>query len=664
MIDMAFDFQRGGPVTYDTEGGRGQAGYPVALDLSGANWPVGVKAGGADFRLFTDSSLATPLPYAILRGEWDDDDELARVWVLRDVPDADLDTLFAAWGNPALEDASDPAAVFTFWEGFANTATAVAAAGTDSGHTSGFDPVSRRVYTFGFDDGNGVWLNIVQWRNIDTGEVGFVFPGMNTLVNTPGLVYNPATKLFYFYGGRITVSSFSTAIQTFNPATGAFTTLAATIPTAMHAVAVAYDPVSGDHFGFGGRTSSAPTFTDMIWRHNVSAGTIADTGANLPVAMMEIAAIYVTENQRIYLAGGGNQTISQTRIDVYDPATPASDPVPSAVVLSEPKDSMAAAHVERNGASSIRFFGGYNWATSGYTAAIEKLTVAGGSETIATLAATLVKADDDAIAFDDPLTQVVQTGPWLHDDAEQNEAQRKIVWHTFDPATDLLSAEPDLPGVPTGWSSVGNDTLPVNPYAADPRAIAGDTMVLADISGTFFVRAQKSLAAQTGVFVIEFQCSIPFTAASANNYQFHLRDSGQPDSDVVIHLRTNQTAGWRIWNGSTYTAIAAIPNGSWHWVGALIDRTAEQAWGYVDRANKTGPVWGATGRTLNEIWLNSSGAGREHFLVRNLLIRRSTTGTEPVASLGQQVELAGRVLGDFRTKPAVSGRVHVRPFAA
>jgi hypothetical protein len=44
--------------------------------------------------------------------------------------------------------------------------------------------------------------------------------------------------------------------------------------------------------------------------------------------------------------------------------------------------------------------------------------------------------------------------------------------------------------------------------------------------------------------------------------------------------------------------------------------------------------------------------------------RKWTTGTEPVASLGQQIELAGRVLGDFRTSPAVSGRVHVRPVAA
>lgn len=500
-----------------------------------------------------------------------------------------------------------------FLETFPNAATSIAAAGTDSGHTSAFDPVSRRTYTFGFDNGSGVWLNIVQWRNIDTGEVGFVFPGLDTLVNTPGVVYHPVEKKFYLYGGRITTSTFTDIVQTFDPATEAFDTLGITLPAAMHAVAVCYDPESGDVFGFGGRLTATPTFTDMIWRHDISVGTIADTGANLPAAMMEIAAVYASETKRIYLAGGGNQTVSQTRIDVYDPASPGADPIASGIVLSEPKDSMAAAHVERSAKSFLYFFGGFNWATSAYSNRIEKLTVAGGDEAIATLSAALPKTDDDAIAAYDSVTGRIHTGPWLHSSGSQNEQQRKVVWLTFDPIGDNLGSEPALPSIPSGWSSVGNDATV---YSKDPHGIAGNTLVIADFNNAAFVRAEKTLAAQTGIFLVEFECSIPFAGAGAN-YQFSLSDG----SGNAIRLQTRSGTNWNIWDGSIYHPIAAIPAGSWHWVGVLVDQPNEQAWGFVDRTNKTGPHGGTTvGAPLNTIWFNSSTTGRESWLIRNLTI--------------------------------------------
>lgn len=606
-------------------------GYPVMVTLNSSSFTFShAQRDGRDIRFYDDVNKTNLLDHWI--EEWDYDNETATIWV---EPNAHLETIQMFYGDRSLSDVSNGSNVFTYFSGFENSITRNFPWGADDAVNAVFDPVSRRFYRFNIDDGNGNYFVAAQWVNIDTGEVGYIFQMPNKL--TGGFAaYHPVLKKIYIYGGRSAVDTFSNAIVEFDPATETFTVLTETLNVAAQHTVPVYNSNDEKIYLFGGHIDRLPSsvFTDMIQVHDPVAETCIDTGANLRSASAGHGAIYSNEKKRIYLFGGqisdGAGGLDSTdTIDIYDPATPAADPIDSGETLETPNDTMAIS-VYRTGANRdiVYLFGGYNFTAEEYTDRIEKFVVETSSRT--TLSETSYMPDDDMGAFFDAPTNKIYSGPWIHSSGSENENARKVVILEFDPVTETFAVEPSTGLTPSGWSSAGTSTL------EKPKAIGGSYMVLADLETTKFVRAEESILSVTDKKFIEIKVSVP---NGDDNYQFNVFQSASSLNAFKLH--NFQSDDWYLHTGTNPgTLITSIPNGGYHIIGALIDVSTEEVYGEVNRANRTtAQGWHNTGITINKLWFNTSTGSRGAFSVDWVLFREGTTGTQPTSQIESETVL-------------------------
>ena len=604
--------------------------YPVKVTLTNLNFDfTEANTDGGDLRLYSDAALSAPLKFDV--ESWDLDAETAVVFVkVPTIPASSTVDIYMRHQDSALSDASDPQNTYTFFDGFDSANKDVFPAGSDSGWSCGFDSVSRRIYYFGLESHQSKAWQAVCWLHLDSGDLGFA-ASLPTLFNKRTVVYHPTKKLFYLYGGRDDSATKTAEIVSFDPATGLYATLTETLPAAafMSGQGAVYCPTNGKIYLFGLDGAN-------ILAHDTDAGTVTDTGADLPFgAMTDISAVWAGETQRIYLVGGGDAggpgSNDTDRIDVYDPASPSTNPQASGITLSEEKTSTALGYYEdAEGNGFIYVFGGFRTTESTYSDVIEKITVGGGTESIATLSAKLYQTDDDAIAFWDPSSGRVVSGPWIHSTGVANEDDRKMVFVRLDPTTDTLDAEPALGGAPSGWTEVGNSAL--------KSAAFGSMLRLYERGNAEFVRAEKVLStALSGEYMIEW-CLNPMTLYPVIGQEDSDQISLLEDSSglAVFRLNNNGEATWYIDVGpNPGTTIASRDVGTWQILGALVDTANEFVWGLKDRANKTAQLaWDSSGIAPDRIWMNTSTAGRGAFVVDWVKVRNASVTAEPTVTVG------------------------------
>lgn len=543
----------------------------------------------------------------------------------------DSTTIYMYYGNSGASTASNGTNTFVFFDDFINTKTHMFPYGSDTGWMSGFDPVSRRFYFFGTAADDLSDKDVTSWVNIDTWEVGFVYPSLN--FSGAGVIYSSAKQKFYIYGGT-NEGTPTNKIYSFDPATETFTLLPETLQDAVFDPQPVLDPTTGKVYIFGGRTSfsGSSQFVNRISVHNLDlvTPTITDTTADLPIASDGMEPVYSSSDGKIYLFGGAyNNGASVNSLDSilsYDPSTPSVNPVDTGEDMATPLDTMSTVYYNGN----IYLFGGYNFTTATYYATIQKFNVA--SQTIETLPETMYKPDDDAKAFYDSVTGKIYVGPTLHSTAATNEDERKVVVLEFDPVSETLAAEPSLGTTPSGWTSIGNAPVEM------PRAVGGSYMTLADHYPTSYVGGKKSFPQLSGVNMLEFKVSLP--NAIANN-QFYL---GPTDinflTNSAVVLRNLNSTDWQVGTGpSTGETIANITNG-YHILGALVDVPNEKQYGLIDRTNITSALnWLNAGQSLTTVQINTSTTFITATLVDWVLIRKSTTGSDPTPAMGSEVAL-------------------------
>ena len=304
--------------------------------------------------------------------------------------------------------------------------------GGDAGYMAGFDPIRRRLWRFGADDTDE---DRIQWADIDTWYTGTSHT--TTPIAGGGCVWHEQLQLFFLYGGRYGGDVTRSAdCYSFDPATHVLTLLSETLEAPRNSVSACYCPNNGLVYLFGG---SIPN-TDVIYVHNPYAGTITNTTALLPQAQAGQGAVWAEDVERIFIISGSDQTTDYPSILTYNPASPATDPVDTGVDVSvQGRENLHGAYV--NG--SIYIFGGYSYEEHTYYDLIERITTNGVACT--TLAQTCWRADDDAVAFYDPVTEKIYCGPWIHSSqAVDNNGPDKRMIMEFDVATEQLIEEPAL----------------------------------------------------------------------------------------------------------------------------------------------------------------------------------------------------------------------------
>jgi len=543
-------------------------------------------------------------------------------------------TLYLYYGHAQASSLSSGSDTFIVFDDFNNGQNHLLPWGSDTSNSSGFDPVSRRFYRFPLDNGGGATINITQWVNIDTWEVGFVYPSMPIAANGASVIYHPTKKKFYIYGGRTASNVFSDKIIAFDPATETYEVLSETLLQGAGLLGAVLEPTSGKVYLFGGLTSTTPAYvyTHSITVHNLDfiTPTVTDTGAHLAVASNGMEPVYATSDNKIYLLGGayaasGSDIDSLDSIYAYNPASPGTDPVDTGVKLATEMDTTAPVYL--NG--SIYIFGGYRFSEPvGYYNLIQKFNIAPLS--IFTLTETLHKSDDDMKGFYDSINNKIYVGAALHSAGLQNENARKVVLLEFDPDTETLVAEPTLGTVPAGWTSAGTNTG----VYSDPKDIGGQ-LVLVDTSNSQYVSAKRTFSALSGTVMAEFRVSIPNASGSE---RFTI---GQESGNVAAEIRNGTEAAWKIYDSTEHT-FASFPTGtSWQILGMLIDTSTQKQYGVLNRgALSPAYVWLNSDVILNMVTLSTStSGGNEAVALDWFWVRNSTTGTEPVASLGSEETL-------------------------
>lgn len=614
-------------VTVDNTGNSSSfTNYQVKVDVT---YDADMNADFSDIR-FTSSDGTTLIDFWM---ETSTVSTSATFWVeVPSITGSASSSIYMYYGNSGASSVSSGANTFPLmFDDFINTNTHLFPFGSDSGYSAGFDPVSRRFHFFQAVTDNLTDYNISPWANVDTWDVGFTNPPI-TFSNS-GVVYHEADQLFYLYGGsddRILQNK----VYSFDPATGVLTQLAVTLPVSMLQPNAVYDPTTEKVYLFGGRRaiSGSTKYYNGIYVHNLNLATptLTNTGAVLPVNMGGMQPIYDPETAKIYLFGGGTDNgtgfASRTQILSYNPSSPSTNPVDTGADLSIPRDTMGSAYYD----GVVYLFGGYNWNASAYTDIIEKYDI--GANTVTLLPETLYHSDDDMTAFYDSETDRIYVGPVLHSTGSTNEDQRKNVILEFNPHTETLEPEPSLGSTPSGWTSTGTATID------QPRVIGGSWLSLSDHETTTFVRTNKTFSDLSDVTMLEYRVSTPNNTAS--NYQFYLGSSAMSGfTNAISILRNLTTTSWGLaTETSTNQAIATIPSAI-HLIGQLIDVPNQKQYGLVNRGSQIGPLdWFSTagGSPINTIILATSTAGQMTTLVDWVLVRKSTTGTEPSASVGSE----------------------------
>lgn len=603
----------GGPflsVTIDNGGGAALSDFPVRIELTAANFDFeAAQADGSDIRVKgTDNS--TLLDWWI--EAWDATAETGTVWAnVPTVPADDEIVIYLYWGDDGAAGTQDPDSVFTFFDHFEGGAERHHFIGSDTGDSSVFVPTLRRIYFFGQDKASGQGVSLVQWLNIDTWEAGFAYPGLDTPVNGAAVVYNPDDELIYIYGGNLVSSGVKqTAIQTFNPATNEFDTLAEELPVARAFFDGAYDPVSGNIFLIGGAR--------VIIYHDPAAGTVTTTSADLPFNLSSVGVVYSPYDERIYLFGGvGSGAGNVDTILEYDPANPNTNPSDTGQTLDEPTENQHGAYVD----GVIYTFGGFRRTTTTYKDIIQKYDVINNVSSV--VSATMPRADDDARAFYDPVTDRVYITPWLHSDQETaNQYHEKVVVHVFNPNDETVADEPVLrTGPPAGWTLIG--TSPRPPYHV------GTYMVFDDDLTTVFIRAAATgLAISDGVYMFEYRVS---TMQSEGVISFQPVQTGT----VIGQVRYNGGASSGNWLVGDSSELVIAPIGAdWQILGHLIDADNDLQYGLVNRSSMTASkaFQNALTGNIDRIWIDVGTPTLDKLAVDWVIVRKAAVN-EPTVTV-------------------------------
>ena len=614
-------------ITVDNTGGAAATNYPVLIALSSANFDfANAQSDGADVRVTADDG-DTLLSHWI--EFWDADAEVARVWVkIPSLPSNDSMAVYLYYGNASAVTSSAGADVFPLFDDFTGGAARHHLTGSDTADACAYVPEQRRIYFFGQDQAASTGSSVVQWLDIDTDEAGFLWPGLTTAVNAAAVAYSPVTQKIYIFGGKLcSTGALSNKIQTLNPFTSVFATLAAVMPAAIAQAEPAYDPVSGKIFLFGG-SIGASTRTNQILVFNPADDTIVDTTADLPTAAVSVGAVYDAGQLKIYLFGGvwenGGTTDNLNTILAYNPATPSVNPVDTTATLAEPTENQHGCSV--NG--TIYMFGGYRRTTSTYKNIIQKFVPATGIRS--TVTATMPRADDDARAFYDSVTDRVYISAWLHSSqASDNAYHEKVILHVFNPNDETVLAEPTIrTGPPTGWTSSGTNPRP--PYHI------GSYMVLDDdaTDSSMLVKKSVSPVLSAGVWMLEVKASLMHITGRF----FMVYYQGTTAITTIVDETATQ---WQIRDGSSvFTTIALIGTG-WQVIGTLLDVPNARQYGLVDRASQTAAktLRAAITTGVNFIGFTTSTADKEKAAIDWVLIRPSRITAEPAQTVGVEVSL-------------------------
>lgn len=625
------------PIDIDNTGGSSQTDFPVQVDLNSSNF---------DFEKIdsTGKNIRFELADKTILDHWlesfDAVAKTATYWVEIPTLGVEVLTITAFHNSVGGVDTSSGADTFTYFEDFINSVTGHLPYGGDAAFTTVFDPVSRRLYRFGVDaNASGDGPNLVQWYNVDTEEVGFEYPGLDTHLADTLAIYNATEKKIYLYGGRLVGGSPRTdKIQSFDPATHTFATLTETLPGLQSAMSGIYHPASGDNYLFGGIQVS--TYQDAILVHDIGAGTVTDTTANLPSASAAHTAIWSVSESRVYIVGGLlSSGANLTSIWKYDPASESTDPTVLTSVLTAESENQGLAF--DNDGVNLYIFGGVDRSVPTYQDAIQKLVVS--TDSISTLSATLPRGDDDLVALYDATNDRIYVGPILHSDqATDNKSEEKFIILVFNPNDDTMGSEPTIGTTPTGWSEVGNSV-----EGSKGRAINGTYLTIADRETAKFVGVRDDFTAITsGVYMFESRVDTP----ADGDVQVRLAHS----ANFITILGPNSGSNWQMeYSGPTNQTIAALANG-YQILGCLMDIDNQKIFGLLDRGSKTveRAFRSASATQLDRIQINASTAKREAIVVDWLLVRKSTTGTEPVVTVQGVI---GRIMGSLAAAGGLAG---------
>lgn len=538
----------------------------------------------------------------------------------------------------ATTSTQDGAATFpNLFDDFINSNVRSTHIAMDTAQAGGFDPVSRRIYNLSGENGDGTALKLGQWLNIDKNETGIIWPGHPLGLQGQAVIYHPPSGKFYLYGGYNGYSNtpYSNAICTYDPATDTWATLTEVMTAALGGTHQAiYDATTNKVYIFGGSTaivSSPRTYTNVIQVHDLTAGTVTNTGAVL--AQPSWGHAPQQHGNYVYLFGGAgvsaSANVSYNAIYRYNLASPASNPVlVSTATLSQRRDTAMTAKI----GNSVYIFGGYDYNTATYWKTIDKFDLV--AETLTTLSTTMFYEDDDALCFYDAVTDRIFIGPVRHSSTVAHADDKKRVFIEFNPNTETFAAEPTLPTVPAGWASNGTSTTDTL------DAIDGSYMSLADNSATTYLRAQKDIGATlTGKFYMEFGLSV--WGKTVNNTspapltQIRIKKTGSDfNLDPLITLRAGKSTATKVDNfwtveapTGTQTTIAAIPKGQ-HVVSAKIDTSAQTVVSSVNRGAGVSKAYQNAGAACQQIWINTPAANVEGALIDWVLVRK-WTANEP-----------------------------------
>jgi len=637
-------------VKYDNPSYYGSAGYKRTLTLKNpsgdnlTNYPVffeldnsfnfdHARQDGNDIR-FLDSN---GINLRLYKEYYSYINRSARFLVeVSDITTSGNTILTMTYGNSAVTEDVSTTGVFILFDDFGGGQRLIMPAGGDSGWSSFFDPKSRRFYRLGFEDA-GEALRVMQWANIDNGDIGYA-PYKSTKSDMSAVAYHPIKKRAYVYGGRTDTgnSGKNNEIWEFdpNPEKYTWTLLSETLPSvrSFSGQSAVYYPGDDKIYVGGGLVGEGSgAISDHIFVHDVNNGTFTDTGSVFPTGLGDIGGAYSAESDRIYWVGGENGGSSHhpsNRIYSYDASNPSTNPVITDTVLSD-RITTPGIVVWPSGAEDYLFvIGGFRNLPNNYSDNIRRIKVNGGSligSATSPTVATMNLADDDMNSWWDHVNQRIYFGPVLATGSAQNEDERKMIIHEFDPITSTLTTEPTLLGnAPSGWSNAGNSTKL-------SAASVGGKLRIYEFDAGKFVRASKSIPVQTGEVMIEWGVSIGHTS---DNHQHNIYGG----SSHLITLRTNNPldgTSWNIYNGSDQSAFAVVVTGD-QVIGLKLDVPNRGVFGLVDRSNITGRFPFRNNGDPDMLQINGSTAEKPFEVVNWFGIRKSTRNPDPTISMGDE----------------------------
>ena len=548
--------------------------------------------------------------------------------------------IYIYYGNSVASTASSGASTFpSLFDDFDNSLTNLIPFGADSGQCTGFDPVTRRIILFSWENSDGNALGYGQWVKVDTWETG-ILAGHPERVLQSAVAYNPDDQLFYLYGGFDGYTgNYVDTIYTFDPSDDTWTELTEVLTTAVGGATACYDSASGDIFVFGGATGIGGAdwaFVDTIWKHDIGANTLTDTTANLSAASWGHGPT-LAPNGYIYLFGGAwydDPTItSLDTIYRYDPANPTTNPtLVAGQTLGAPKDTALIGIKD----DDIYIFGGYDYVGTSYSTEIERFNTT--SETLFAVTETLDEADDDGFAYYDSVNDTMYVGPLQHSTKSGDDTFKTVI-QEFNVDTETLIAEPALGSTPTGWTSEGNDLV------VTPVAINKSYLAINDVDATKYIAAlMDAFTPLTGKLVVEFGGNWWGEGSGADLWEagVQIRTTAHPHafntSESAMIRQSYAVVGATPFTWSLFKQVGAVATEipistvglGQHVVSQFLDTSAETVSGSVNYGTETARVaFNVLSQPVESIFIHTSTATREGLLIDWIRVRSWTTN-EPI----------------------------------